>query len=614
MLALVLAGSAVAGELRDLHFGEALYHAKQGYYFDALQRLDAELAQHYGLDQPQLDSLHHHIDEAEFFVGDFELSYRMHHRAGRAIRAVLEGDVASDIRNEAAFRLARIHFQKGQMQDARAALERIDGRLPERLANEVAFLQANVDLAVGRPSAAVDTLRGLQGASSLEGYADYNLGIALLNDGRHSDGLQQLERAGQVRAGDPSTLAIRDKANLTVGTMLLEEEEFARASSALERVRLEGPFSNLALLSSGWAAMSAGDVERSLVPWSILAERDTTDAAVQEALLALPYSYGRLGIHGRAAVLFGRALETFEHELGKLDASIRSIREGRFLEALVREEIHQDKDWVVRLRALPETPETFYLVELLASHDFQTALQNYLDLEELRKKLVTWQRGFDAFDDIIEARRGYYEPLLPEVDHEFRQLDSRMRLRLEQYELLARRLEQMLVMPRPDFLATTEERLIGARLQAFAEQLEAAEGGGEDAIRKRIARLQGVLTWMLRTQYDERLNRFADHLRELQGSVDELQAQYESFVRIRQAALHSYTGYEKPLGHLRTRVREALAGVDQLMARQGHLLERVAIQELEVRQARLEEYLDQARYALADSYDRAAQAREGGEP
>ena len=113
-------------DLRDLYFGEAVYHAKQGYYFEALERLDAELGQHYALDEPELDSLHYHIKQAEFFVGDFELNYRMHHRAGRAIKAVLEGDVDQAVRNEAAFRLARIHFQKGQMRDALEALSRID--------------------------------------------------------------------------------------------------------------------------------------------------------------------------------------------------------------------------------------------------------------------------------------------------------------------------------------------------------------------------------------------------------------------------------------------------------------------------------------------------------
>ena len=99
---------ATGGDLRDLYFGEALYHAYQGQYFDALQRLDTELDQYHVLDEPQLDTLHYHINNAEFSVGDFELDYRMHQRAGRAIKAVLEGAVDESVRNEAAFRLARI--------------------------------------------------------------------------------------------------------------------------------------------------------------------------------------------------------------------------------------------------------------------------------------------------------------------------------------------------------------------------------------------------------------------------------------------------------------------------------------------------------------------------
>jgi hypothetical protein len=47
------------------------------------------------------------------------------------------------------------------------------------------------------------------------------------------------------------------------------------------------------------------------------------------------------------------------------------------------------------------------------------------------------------------------------------------------------------------------------------------------------------------------------------------------------------------------------------MARQGRLLESVAVEELVARRGRLEDYRDKARFALADSYDRAtaAQAR-----
>ena len=51
------------------------------------------------------------------------------------------------------------------------------------------------------------------------------------------------------------------------------------------------------------------------------------------------------------------------------------------------------------------------------------------------------------------------------------------------------------------------------------------------------------------------------------------------------------------------------------MARQGQLLEVVAIDVLTARRSRLEDFRDKARFALADSYDRATQSQaRRGEP
>jgi Flp pilus assembly protein TadD len=610
--ALLLAGPVEARDLRDLYFGEALYWAYQEHYFEALERLDTEIAQHYRVDEPALDSLQYHIKNAEFDVGDFELRYRMHRRAGRAIKAVLEADVEDPVRNDAAFRLARIHFQKGQPEDALHALERIHGEIPEAIRDDIEFLRANIYMALARPADAVEVLRRLQGSDKLKGFAAYNLGIALLEAGRQRDAVEQLDRAGQIAIADPGGLAIRDKSNLVLGSMLFEASAFGPAQSTLDRVRLEGPFSNQALLRAGWADASADNFQRALVPWSILARREPTDAAVQEAILALPYAYSKLNVHGRAAVLYGQAVEAFGRELDKLDASLRSIQEGEFLKDLVREEIRQDKDWVIRLRSLPNAPETFYLMTLMASHDFQTGLQNYLDLEDLRKKLVAWQGSLDAFQDLVRLRRQYYEPRLPEIDRQFRRLDAQVRLRLEQRKSLQRRLQNMLIAPRPDYLATADELRWGTRIDLVESALESVRNASpseKEALRLRIRRLRGVLTWNLETQYHRRLTEVHKHLRELNQSVDAMQTQYEAFVRARQAATHSYVDFDAPIDGLRGRVADALQRLGVLMARQGHVLETVARQELMLRRERLEAYQNQARFAFADSYDRAAKAQ-----
>jgi hypothetical protein len=613
---MVTAASAMAGTdapdaQRDLFFGEALYSAFQEEWFDAIARLDTELALYHGLDEPGLDSLHIYIDQAEFDVGDFELAYRMHQRAGRAITSVIEGHVEETVRNEAIYRLARIYFQKNRPVEALAAIERISGSVSPENQDDVAFLRAQILMANERYEDAGRILKDLRESEALEGFSTYNLGIALIREGDETAGRAYLDETGRIQTDATLTLALKDKSNLVLGTKLMDEGNFEGAKQVLDRVRLEGPFSNRALLGSGWADASRELFEDALVPWSLLAKREVTDEPVQEALLAVAYAYGKLNVFSKAALMYGEALAKFGSEIDRLDDSIVSVREGYFLEALVREEIKQDSDWVVKLRALPQAPETYYLLELMASHDFQESLKNYLDLEELRKKLVSWQGDLDAFEDLIEKRRAYYEPLIPDIDRKFRELDSQMRLRLEQRDRIEKRLKAMLVVPRPDYLATSEERKISERIALLD-----AQAGVEDETVSRIDRLIGVLHWNIYTDYDRRFTEASEHLRDLNHEVDLLNRQYTAFVRTRQAATQSYEGYDETIRSQRIRIRTALETVETLMARQGQMLEAMAVSELSRRRERLAELQIKARFAMADSYDRATrvQTLEKAEP
>jgi hypothetical protein len=607
------AGDLRDRDLRDLFFGEALYHAYQGQYFEAIQRLDTELAQYHRLDEPQLDTLHYHINDAEFSVGDFELDYRMHYRAGRAITRVLEGAVDESVRNEAAFRLARIQFQKDQFDDALQALGRIQGTVPEEIKDDVEFLRANIYMATGRPSDAVEVLNRLQNDKPLAGFIAYNLGIAMLQSGRQQDAIEQLDKAGSLVTDDPAGLAIRDKSNLVLGALLFESGNMERAKQTLDRVRLEGPFSNQSLLRAGWAEASGKHYDRALVPWNILANREPTDAAVQEAMLAVPNAYASLKLYGRAALSYGRALESYSNQIEKVDASVESVKQGRFLKALIREESREDETWVIRLRTLPGSPETYYLTELMASHDFQTALQNYLDLEDLRSKLMGWQTGLDAFNDLLRLRRQNFGPLLPHVDAQFQELDARMRLRLEQKKHLNERLQAMLTAPRPEYLATADERAALKRIALIEKQLGNSDSPESLALRQRAELLRGTLTWRLQTEYQQRLTAAYEHLQELNTQIKTLTEQYEAFVRARQAVTHSYMGYDDQIARLHTRVKAALERVETLMDQQGQMIETVAIRQLEARRERLVEQQTQARFGVADSYDRASRAPAGTE-
>jgi hypothetical protein len=185
---------------------------------------------------------------------------------------------------------------------------------------------------------------------------------------------------------------------------------------------------------------------------------------------------------------------------------------------------------------------------------------------------------------------------------------------MEQRNHLQQRLQQLLIEPRPDLLATSDERVVLESIRGIEEKLRDASGADVPQLQQRLRRLKGVLTWTLYTNYPERLTEAHEHLNALNADVAVLTKQYQQFVRTRQAAVHSYMGYGDTISRLRTRAAESLQTVNQLMAKQGHLIESVAIDELKTRRARLEIYQTQARYAVADSYDRAAKVQGNSAP
>jgi hypothetical protein len=592
---------------RHLFYGDALYYAYQGEWFDAIARLDAQLARSGGSDGSKSAAL---VSQFGQMAGGFELNYRMHRRAGGAMKAVIEGAVRDDLRNEALFRLARMYFQEDQPEQALHAVDLIRGAVPAAIRSDLAFLRANVAMAVGRNAEAVAILKDLQSEKGMEGFSSYNLGIALLRTGNEQSGREYLDRTGRIESNDRATLAIKDKANLVLGEKLLRERHFEAAKEVFDRVRLSGPFSNRALLSSGWADASRERFEHALVPWSILAGREVTDPAVQEAMLAVPYAYSRLGAYGTAALKYEAALKAFGGEISKLDASISSIREGTFLKSLTREELNQDANWIVKLRELPETPETGYLLDLMASNDFQESLKNYLDLEQLRRKLDAWSGDLVAFEDIIRRRRAHYEPLLPAIDRELGLLEARMKVLSEQRDRIARQLENMLAAPRPDLLVSADEHIMSGQVTRLEKLATSWSEKIAPRLRERIRRLRGVLSWNMYAEYDKRFADAREHLRELDHELDVLNRQYRAVGRTRQTSIESYQGHADVMRPLRPRIKAAQEKVRALIARQGQVLDLIAMNELTKRRDRVEELRGKARFALADSYDRASEKRD----
>src|SRR6185503_15349985 len=190
-------------------------------------------------------------------------------------------------------------------------------------------------------------------------------------------GARVLDEVGRLDPENPAFDALRDKANVALGYAWLQASRPVEAKPSLQRVRLDGPFSNKALLGVGWSDAETSDYRAALAPWLTLRDRSLLDSAVQESLLAVPYAFAQLGADKQAADHYTDAIDAFNGEIERLTGSIDAIEKGALITELLGE--HPDaapetSGWYWRLEKVPATLESRYLYELLASNRFQEGL------------------------------------------------------------------------------------------------------------------------------------------------------------------------------------------------------------------------------------------------
>jgi tetratricopeptide (TPR) repeat protein len=355
--------------VRDLHYGDVLFHYfqnDQNEDFEALTRLLAY--QHW-------QRVPHHEDDARLLAGGLYLELGMHNEAGELFQAVLTNDVPTGVRNRAWFYLAQVWYARGYLDKADAALRKINGRMSPELEAQKELLFGNVLMYEGNYDEAIRLLsswRAAPGGPQIwSAYARFNLGVALVRSKRLNDADPFLAGVGTMLAPTPELAALKDRANLALGFAYLQSDQPARARPALARVRLNGPYSNKALLGIGWADAALGDYQGALTPWLELRSRDVLDAAVQESYLAVPYAFGKLNANAQSAEYYESAVKSFDTENLHLDEAIARIQKGDMLERVLSKDQTARYGWFWQLKTLPEAPESRYLYAVLAGHDFQ---------------------------------------------------------------------------------------------------------------------------------------------------------------------------------------------------------------------------------------------------
>lgn len=589
--------------VQDLHYGDVLFHywADEDSGLQALTRLEA---------YNHWQRMPHHAVDAQLLTAGLYLQLGMHNQAGERFETLLGDNIPPGVRNKAWFYLGKIWYERGYFDRSEQALNRIQGELSAQLEAERMHLLVNVLMREQRYDEAIARLKSWQGPADWMAYARFNLGVALVRAGRLSQADPILTALGTLQTDSDELLTMRDKANLALGFAYLQADRPAQARVPLERVRLDGPYSSRALLGDGWAHAALGDYRAALVPWLELHRRNLLDAAVQESYLAVPYAYGKLDAAAQAAEYYEAALKSFASESDNLEATIGRIHDGHMLDDLLATDKDARYGWFWQLKTLPDAPQSRYLYSLLADNDFQEGLKNFRDLNFLQHGLSGWDDSMQAFGAMIDTRERAYAERLPRTDA-LLATDAPTRLRGARAAVDSR-LDAIETGNDVAALGTAEEREQWARIAALEEQVAALPRGLErDEAADKLRLIKGVLYWRLDAAFKERSYGQRRALRELDASLEELQNRWVRVQRAR-ATVPTNTGeFADRIAALAERIKAVRERLTHTAAKQSDYLQTVAASELSAQQERLAAYAVQARFALADIYDRTADQADG---
>lgn len=252
------------------------------------------------------------------------LTLGMYGIAADAIAAIGKQPVAQDALIDAVIDLAALDLERGAPEGAIDVLRALEPmiqpqahpRFLDRLS--LALLQAGKPVAAGEvlaegPHLSVSQIWDKEGAAQpVLAFMLLNYAVTLRASGRENEALSVFDIVGQRDTRGPLGRALRDRANLILGSAMLKRRQGSEAAAAFDRINLDGPRSSAALLGRGWAVLQgpSEQMRRERV-------RALSHAGVSETALRAMFKTGTIGCF---------ELQHFTSDIGACSGSARFER------------------------------------------------------------------------------------------------------------------------------------------------------------------------------------------------------------------------------------------------------------------------------------------------
>ena len=417
------------------HVRAAQYDGMLGEPFAAITQLLADLKQ---------GRVKQRSGQVQLVLGGMYLDYGSHYKAADIFKSLAQSNQSQEVRNLAWYNLARVQYQRTQGREALKSLQRINGDLPDEAQQERLLLSSMLLMEQNLFEEAVVKLKQLGEKSLVQRmseksvwatYGRFNLGVALFQQGHEQEGRRLLEELGTMSAVDEESYQLRVKSNLTLAFDYLSKQEPDKAQQYFVKTRLQGPMSSKALLGLGRVYSAKEQHKKSLVPWLRLIKRDASDPSVQDALLAVPFAFGKLTAYKQAIEYYQKAMASYKKEMEEVNKAKDTVNSGVLVDSLVRTISTQssNKQWLVS--KLPATPGGRYLWQLFATHEFQETLKNYSRVRLSLGRLEQWSSEVNEGGDIPPKQKRAMSKRITRLQSRLISLVNQLRVHLKESSL-----------------------------------------------------------------------------------------------------------------------------------------------------------------------------------
>lgn len=377
-----------------VRYQEVFFHFYRKDSFNALVNLSAGIEKKNIIDNRWAN---------ELLLGNLYSMYQLPEQAETRLLSVVNAEAGERQKDLARFYLAKVYFEQKRYPEFFSAIEKTGKHLPPALVQEKYYMTGMVYLEMKQLENTIDMLDEMDVDNDHYHYLAFNLGAAYFTSGEVKKGEKLIRKIGEDQYDSEDMLSLRDKSNIVLGYYYLREVKPDEAVAVLENVRLDGPFSNKALLGLGWAYSQLNKFRKALVPWLTLAEKSALDVTVQEAKLASAFAYRQLGAERKAMLSYKKSIDEYESVKKYYQHEISNAFNHNIFSSLVNRKRNDDFATTQALKKLIKTREGEVLFDLLSEEKFQQLFSDYRDLRQLQDKLAQWRHEIERMHITLDS-------------------------------------------------------------------------------------------------------------------------------------------------------------------------------------------------------------------